>query len=104
MQDDGLGIAHGVTPDALRRAFNTALSDGRRVGAVLVVCNPFFSSTNYFSSHTTQQILLVTYLLHTIGVTISLQSPQVELSTSCCTLAFVESHAFLCRCARPILA
>lgn len=43
VQDENLGIAHGITPNALRRAFSNASSDGRHVGAVLVVCTHRFA-------------------------------------------------------------
>ncbi|EIE20455.1 PLP-dependent transferase [Coccomyxa subellipsoidea C-169] len=46
VQDENLGIAHGITPDALRRAFSNASSDGRHVGAVLVVCPTYFGITS----------------------------------------------------------
>ena len=37
VQDHDLGLAHGITPSALRRALEAAAREGRRVGAVLVV-------------------------------------------------------------------
>ncbi|BDA50669.1 Arginine decarboxylase [Coccomyxa sp. Obi] len=46
VQDEGLGIAHGITPEALRRAFSDAARENRRVGAVLLVCPTYFGVTS----------------------------------------------------------
>ncbi|CAL8465074.1 g4609 [Coccomyxa elongata] len=46
VQDEGLGIAHGITPDALRSAFSDAAREYRHVGAVLLVCPTYFGVTS----------------------------------------------------------